>query len=255
MNEVRHIAELSALLFGLGAAAAFAGRRGVAAARMLLVLATACGAAYLGARYWRAWPMTPMFLGAAGLPPVLGALGLAALRRQDGAQRLFVLRGVLLLGFAVGALAAVFPKDFYLPFIKTISPFAHALLAFGLLGRAALFLCGIHAAAALAAPGAGEDAQRRAFSWLARGFAFWTLSLFGGELWCYAGWGTPVVWEDASIITAMATWFFYVGLIHLHLTRSWSAPARAAMAVAGVGLILVLNCGPDLGPFHPPFSW
>ncbi|MBN2751219.1 MAG: cytochrome c biogenesis protein CcsA, partial [Rhodospirillaceae bacterium] len=85
-------------------------------------------------------------------------------------------------------------------------------------------------------------------------FAFGTLSLFSGELWSYAGWGVPVVWEDASIITAMAVWFFYIGLIHLHLTKVWTVKSRAVMAVVGACLILVLNCGPDLGPFRPPFG-
>jgi len=254
MNEIRHVAEASVLLFGLGAVAAFAGRRGDAVARALLLAATVCGAAYLAGRYRQAWPMTPMFLGAAGVPPVLGLLGYLSVRRRDGARARFVLRGVLLLAFALGTVTVFFPKDFYLPFIKTISPFAHAMLLFGLLGRAALLMCGVHAAAALAGSEPGDGAARASFAWLARGFALWTLSLFGGELWCYAGWGTPVVWEDASIITAMATWFFYVGLMHLHLTRAWTPATRSAMAVAGMGLVLVLNCGPDLGPFQLPFG-
>jgi hypothetical protein len=61
-----------------------------------------------------------------------------------------------------------------------------------------------------------------------------------------------MVWEDASSLTAIGTWLFYVGVIHLHLGGVWSRRMRAAMSVLGAVLILVLNGGPDMGPFRNP---
>jgi ABC-type transport system involved in cytochrome c biogenesis permease subunit len=88
--------------------------------------------------------------------------------------------------------------------------------------------------------------------WTVWGFAFWTLSMFTGELWSYLGWGTPVVWDDPAITTTMATWFFYICLLHLHLTGSWTARSRGVYTAAGALVVLVLNCVPELGPFRFP---
>ena len=84
--------------------------------------------------------------------------------------------------------------------------------------------------------------------------SLWTLSLFSGEVWSYSGWGVPMVWEDASTLTAIATWLFYVGAIHLHLGGLGSRRTRAGMSVLGVALVLVLNGGPDMGPFRNPLA-
>lgn len=54
-----------------------------------------------------------------------------------------------------------------------------------------------------------------------------TLSLFSGEVWSYSGWGVPMVWEDPTTLTAIGTWLFYVGAIHLHLGGLWSRRMRA----------------------------
>jgi hypothetical protein len=51
----------------------------------------------------------------------------------------------------------------------------------------------------------------------------------------------------------MATWFFYIGLLHLHLTRTWGPRGRAVFAAMGGAGVLALNCVPDFGPFRPPF--
>ena len=78
--------------------------------------------------------------------------------------------------------------------------------------------------------------------------------MFTGEMWSYLGWGTPVVWEDPAITTTMATWFFYICLLHLHLTGSWTTRSRGIYAAAGALVIFVLNCVPELGPFRWPFQ-
>ncbi len=69
------------------------------------------------------------------------------------------------------------------------------MLWFGVLGKACLLICGAWAWTILRhdeTPG-----PRRKFSfYLVLGFAFWTLSLFSGEIWSYLGWGIPMVRED-----------------------------------------------------------
>jgi hypothetical protein len=50
---------------------------------------------------------------------------------------------------------------------------------------------------------------------------------------------------------AMATWFFYICLLHLHLTGSWSARGRGVYTALGA-LLILLGSLPDLGPFRWP---
>ncbi|MFP4307969.1 MAG: cytochrome c biogenesis protein CcsA [Desulfococcaceae bacterium] len=238
--------------------------------RLLLPLALLCNAASVGIRYWNAWPMPPMYLGPAALP--LG-LGLPALFFRERAESASPLRSVrfrlLALTFFLALLATLFPKDFYLPFLKSRTLLAHGFLLFGLAGK----VCFLTAAVSWdgekwrrgdaengsgASPLSPSSPRRVSPSprlplLLVWGFAFWTLSMFSGELWAYRGWGTPVVWDDPIIATTMATWFFYGGLLHLHLTRIGTAPRRAAATAFGGLLVVGLTVVPELGPFRPPF--
>ena len=212
---------------------------------------TVAGAAYIGMRYWLSWPMTPMFSGSALFPPLLAVFGAISLRQTDPDCARLVRRWLIACALLVVMLSIVFPKDFYLPIVKTTSPFAHGVLVFGSLGRASLFVAGGWGLAALR----GHDiVMQRMFRWIVWGFGWWTLSLFSGEVWSYSGWGVPMVWEDASTLTAIATWLFYVGAIHLHLGGLGSRRTRAGMSVLGVALVLVLNGGPDMGPFRNPLA-
>ncbi|MDR0576532.1 MAG: cytochrome c biogenesis protein [Candidatus Accumulibacter sp.] len=240
------------LLFAL-IAASLPGRANRAAAAPWL-LAAAAGVVYAGMRYRASWPMTPMFAGSVLHPPLLAVLGALSLRGSDpqndpgGAP--VARRWLIAFGLAATLAGVFFPKDFYLPMIKTTSPYAHGALLFGSLARACLFVAGAWGCAALR----GHDAMPRVFRWMVWGFGFWTLSLFSGEMWSYTGWGVPMVWEDASTLTAIGTWLFYVGVIHLYLGGLSSRRTRAAMSVLGAVLILALNGGPDMGPFVDPLA-
>ncbi len=211
-------------------------------------------------RYWTAWPMLPMYLGPQALPLCLAML--LVLNRRN-ARELWLRR--LIPGFALllCILALLFPKDFYLPFLKSNAAFAHAFFVFGMIGKGCFLVSAAWALTALFASAGAENtgnartgevsAQRPWLRWAVWGFAFWTLSMFAGELWTYFGWGTPVVWDDPAITTTMATWFFYICLLHLHLTGSWSARGRTAFAAGGAVVVLALNFIPELGPFRWPF--
>jgi hypothetical protein len=248
--------KIAAGLYVLSFAVGFASARRPGMVWLFLLPALLANAAAVGLRYRMAWPMLPMYLGPVALPFFLGFLLLFHSRQQgDGV----IVRQIILALTAIIALAAAcFPKDFYLPFLKSCTLLAHLFLVFGIVGKGC-FLVGTAWAMAGLNPGhrtSGTESQpalNRSLRWTVWGFSFWTLSMFAGEFWSYLGWGTPVVWEDPAITTAMATWFFYICLLHLHLTGSWTARGRGAYGAAGALVILGLNCVPELGPFRWPF--
>ncbi len=241
-------------LYILGfAAGVFLPRRRLVAPAFLLS-ALAANAAALAIRYMPAWPMMPMYLGPVALPLVLCLLALFVSGRNGdrGGARCIALAFTAL----SAVIAALFPKDFYLPFLKSQSLFAHLFFLFGTLGRACFLMGAAWAIDGLTGKRSLEEAQRsplsliRSFHWNVWGFSFWTLSMFTGELWSYLGWGTPVVWDEPAITTTMAAWFFYICLMHLHLTGAWSARSRGVYAAAGALVVLGLTLPPDLGPFR-----
>ncbi|BBO82595.1 hypothetical protein DSCO28_31610 [Desulfosarcina ovata subsp. sediminis] len=214
-------------------------------------------------RYRLAWPMLPMYFGSAVLPLVLGAM--AACSRPPSGEGIRVRQRVLALVAILMAAAIVFPKDFYIPFIKSRMLPAHLFFWFGEVGKACFLVAGAWATVELrwkkeaSENGRGGARQEGAavphlhyMRWTVWGFALWTFSMFSGEIWSYLGWGTPVVWDDPTITTTMATWFFYICLLHLHLTGSWSARSRNLYAAVGVVVVIGLNCLPNLGPFRWP---
>ena len=207
-------------------------------------------------RYWNAWPMLPMYLSPVALPFFLGLL--ASFITQDDSNTASVRRIVLAMTLILSAAAVFFPKDFYLPFIKSITLWSHLFFVFGVTGKGCFLVSAAWAVVGLkkinrSVKGNGPIALDHSLRWTVWGFCFWTLSMFSGELWSYLGWGTPVVWDDLAITTTMATWFFYICLLHLHLTGSWTVRARGAYAASGALVVLALNCLPDFGPFRWPF--
>ena len=84
-------------------------------------LASASGVAYVVMRYRANWPMTPMFAGYSLYPPLEG----------EPIERFLTCAGL-----TVVALAVCFPKDFYLPIIRTMAIEAHGALLFGAIARA-----------------------------------------------------------------------------------------------------------------------
>ncbi|MDD2465771.1 MAG: cytochrome c biogenesis protein CcsA [Desulfobulbus sp.] len=223
--------------------------------RVLLIPALGCNLVTVGLRYYQAWPMLPMHLGPMALPLCLGLLMVFLGRASRPGERR-VLRIILTTIVCLVTAAIFFPKDFYLPFLKSKTLIAHAFLWFALLAKGC---CAISAAWALCAwPFVGDSsaslrpavALQSSLRWAALGFGLWTVSMFCGELWCYLGWGTPVVWEDPALTLTMAGWFFYACVLHLHLTKTWNLQARAIFVGLGGLLMLSLSCLPDFGPFR-----
>ena len=279
--EPQMIFKVAAGLYALSLASTFIFDQRPQVSRLLLVPALMANAAVVAWRYWTAWPMLPMYLGPVALPLVLGALA-AFLGNASGPDRQRVRRAILILTVIVCLAAMLFPKDYYIPFIKSQTPAAHLFFWFGIAGRGCLLVAAAWAMAGLIVRngesergGSGEgqfppsvsvspdlplsdsphppvSPSSLSMRWTVWGFAFWTLSMFSGELWSYLGWGTPVVWDEPAITTTMATWFFYVCLMHLHLTGTWTARGRCAYAAAGALVVLGLSVVPELGPLRWP---
>lgn len=252
--------QIAAGLYGFAFLSSLLPARRHLLALLFLLAAILVNSLVIFLRYHQAWPMLPMHLAPVALPLCLALLYPLAARANDLAQHRIVVRRYLLgLNLLLIILALCFPKDFYLPFLKSKSLFAHAFLLFGVFGKGCFVVCGIWAAVALGQDRASADkretttAMSRSLSFAAWGFVLWTLSMFSGEIWCYIGWGAPVVWEDAAITTTMAAWLFYACYLHLHFSRSWSQVSRAVLASGGGFAVLILTCLPDFGPFRPLF--
>ena len=227
-----------------------------AAALGLMGLGLAAGLLAAAHRYLAACPMLPMHLA-----PTLSAalLSLFALvrtarfrKREPEPPELDALRIALVMLALCLAACLLFPKHFYLPFLRSDSPFAHLMLWAGACGRA----CFVFGAAWSLVFFRADEARRgpclkRSLAWMIWGFALWTLAMFSGELWSYLGWGTAVVWEDPALLLTMAAWFLAATVLHLHFSRNIGMRLRAACA-AGCGMgILILGLLADFGPFRP----
>ena len=273
MFETLHLmVKITACLFIVSSMTAwFQGRR-TKWVLLLMISGLLVNGAALFMRYYTAWPMMPMYLSGVALPFCLGLIAMGISGDLTG-RRWLILRLLITLSALLALAAAFFPKDFYLPFLKSATVWSHLFLWFGVIGKAFFLVSAIWAISALWSDqfnlrcGYPTDMKKRktnnkdrmnrdlhiSFHWTVWGFAFWTLSMFAGELWSYLGWGTPVVWDEPAITTTMATWFFYICLLHLHLTGSWSARARGLYTASGALVVLVLNCVPDFGPFRSFF--
>lgn len=262
MINAQLLFKIAACFYGLSLAATFRWNDGRRALSFLLIPALIANAAAAVLRYRQAWPMLPMYLGPVALPLCLGWLLFLIRPHIRGAA---LTRRIVLVQVLVISLAAVlFPKDYYLPFVKSQTAWAHLFFLFSIAGKGCFLVGAAWAIASLRdnhqkkSSGPTTDHRmantdhRRTLHWTVSGFAFWTLAMFTGEMWSYLGWGTPVVWEDPAITTTMATWFFYICLLHLHLTGTWTARRRGIYAAAGALVIFVLNCMPELGPFRWP---
>jgi hypothetical protein len=203
--------------------------------------------AAIGLRYYRSWPMLPMYLGIPALVCCLAVLWLLNRKRylseQDCPEEFFLRLLIVLLGL----LPLFFPKDFYLPFIRSVTIWSHLFFISGTVAKGFLLLGALRGAVFLRKKHSPlESAMSAVFS----GFILLTLSIFCGEVWAYLGWGTPIVWHDAAITTTMALWFYWTCVLHLHYSTTWKKRSRAWM-MAGGGILLIALCSPsEMGPFR-----
>ncbi len=220
----------------------------------LTVLGTGSLGMVIYSRYQEAWPMLPMFLGVLFLAFCLACLRIIFHKytpRLHPRCYQVTLDGIVLL---LVTLAVLFPKDFYLPFIRSNTWFAHLFFITGTIGKALLIIAAVRAFC-------GQFSKNRAIPtresftlvlpWMSWGYGFLTISMFSGEVWSFLGWGMPVVWHDPAIAVAMTLWFYWTGVLHLHYMGNCGPQCRAILTTIGGLLIVFLGCYPELGPWEP----
>ncbi len=199
-------------------------------------------------RYYHAFPMLPMYVALHGTTCILGGIWLWK-RPECHAERLLLPLVILLLC----TVQLLFPKDFYLPFRRSATLWAHAFLLASIAARAMFMVSGMEALGGILAGGSLQE-SRGAFNHAVYGFFWLTISIFCGEIWSLTGWGTPVIWHDPAITSLMAMWFYWVAVLHMHYTGTWAARLQPVSMAAGGLLVLVLSCISDTGPFRGLFQ-
>lgn len=231
-------------------------RRAITTTLMTMGMVFNC--AVLVLRYWHSFPMMPMYFGLPALPFALSTIWLFTntprQAEENKTEGLLIQSLILFLGIT----ALIFPKDFYIPFRRSATLWAHLFLMTGIIAKSCLVIAAVKSQVFLlgrrnATRTSGHHHSSTTLSWALWGFVWLTISMFSGEVWSYLGWGTPVIWHDPAITTIMGIWFYCIGFLHLHHTGSWGATGRAGYMVIGGILVLIFTCKPDMGPFRLPF--
>jgi hypothetical protein len=221
------------------------------AALGVLVIGLFINIASISLKLYLSWPMQSPFQEPFWLPAAIAVLALGAQRRGRPvlACHLMVLTAVL------AVIAALFPNDNYLPFPRSNTIVAHIFLPMSVIGKACFYAGGAAALMFLAQHNETmeHDRARPLFGrFIVWGFVIFTMSLFLAEIWSYLGWASPVIWNNASMTSTMAIWFYYGCFLHLYLLRAWSARRRAWFALAGVPLLVMFTLLPETAGFKWP---
>ncbi len=219
----------------------------------------------IAGRYYFSFPLMPMYQTPFFLPFFIGLFSIKIIWNKDK-MRVSILSAI----FCLSIIAVFFPNDFYLPFLKSKTIFSHIFFLSGVMARACFIIAGVYSIHNLPFikqyrksrknPEIREipvnksiDTNKKIMSWIITGFALWTISMFSGEIWSFLGWGNPVAWDDAAILTTMATWLYYVCFLHLHFVKAFkNYQIKTYAAAFGTILILILNFYPELGIFQIP---
>jgi len=155
--------------------------------------------------------------------------------------RSYLLPLLAVLGAAMGV-ALLFPQGLHWPppLMRTAWYPAHVPLSF--------LAYGTWTAAAAAGLAWFTD---RDDGWLALidrlglwGLALWSLSMICGGVWGVVAWGAWFLW-DPKVVWSVILWFHASTFVHLRLTPSLAGRpwVRPALAIAGLGLVLVAYVG------------
>lgn len=242
----------AAVVYALAVGLAFGRRPGPAGLAAWLGLALNLGS--MGMKLYASWPMQAPYMQPFWLPATTAAMGLWLLARDDRPAA----RALLGLAAGLALFTAFSPKDYYLPFPRSNTIFAHLFLAVDSAAKAFLLAGGAAAGLFLLASG-DEDMQRGRRSLFASlivwGFVLYSLGLFIAQTWSYLGWASPVVFNEYTMTSSMAAWFYYGCFLHLYLLKSWKARRRAWFALAGAPLLIYFNYLPETGQFKVPVFW
>ncbi len=240
---------LAACLYTAGFGFSLAHRR--AAAGVLLVLGLTANTGSLVLRLYTSWPMQAPYQEPFWLPASLAVLACWFISNRD--------RGLAKSLVGMAAAAAVFslffPKDYYLPFPRSATVFAHVFLLVSAASKGFLLAGGAAAGLWLHTDQGSPlyKARRSLFgNLIIWGFVLYSLGLFIAQAWSYLGWASPVIFDEYTITSSMATWFYYGCFLHLFLLKRWKAKRRAWFGLAGAPLMIYFNYLPETGMFKWP---
>lgn len=231
------------------------------AATVCVVFGLGANLSIVMSQYVKALPMMPMHIGIAGISSFLTIIWVCSYGSIKNAKKTgnhlerLILLGIILSIFTVTIL---FPKDFYIPFLRSNTIWSHVFLLSGIFAKGCLIHGGVKAFISLQSNRTRNDKKSyyaSATNWIVYGYGLLSVSLFSGELWSYLGWGTPVVWHDAALTTVLALWLYWSCFLHLLFISSWSKRQRSGTVVTGAALVLIFSCHPDMGPFRLPFHF
>ena len=241
--------QAGALLYLLAAVARLL--KGKVTSLVVLCLGLLANLGSIGLKLYLSWPMQSPYQEPFWLPAALALLTLGFARKGHD----FAAKSMVFVTAILALAGALFPNDCYLPFPRSNSILAHLFLPMSVLGKALFYAAGAQALMFLLGYGqkTGEQKTKPIFNRLmVWGFVIFTLSLFLAEAWSYLGWASPVIWNNATMTSTMAVWFYYGCYLHLYLLRAWPMRRRAWFAVAGLPLLIVFTLLPEIGGFKWP---
>jgi ABC-type transport system involved in cytochrome c biogenesis permease subunit len=151
--------------------------------------------------------------------------------------------GTFAVGAAFYALTGLFDREVFFPppLMLTVWYPLHVPLTFV---AYALWMSAAAAGLALLTARTENGAMLRQIDrGLFGGFCAFSLSMIFGGAWGYVAWGAYFLW-DPKVVWSVVLWLFYSGLLHLRYWPPASSPRlRAALALAGVPLVLVAYVG------------
>lgn len=190
------------------------------------------------------WPYCNMFSEPFFLPLALAGTALILVILEREREGLALVPPIVL--FA--GLAIFFSEGYYPPFtLMSKSIYAHIFHLFVFIAHG-LLIAGAYLALLAVCRKRKDEMPFRLIIW---GFAFLCTAGLFGMVWSYMGRSDVVSWNH-YYFHSIAIWFYYVGFLHLHLTRGWEQKRKAWVLLGGVLLILSFDYLPQIGGIHGP---
>ena len=205
---------------------------------LLFFLGALCMGLNIFETYIDHWPYTPMYMNSRLIVLFLGTLCpvLSLCGKWDSkAHGLFI--GLTMLLFTSATL--FFPKDYYMPNIRSASIWSHLYSLADPLGRA-IFIA--------SATDTVSGNTKSPLMELA--FTFFAIAIFSGMLFSINGLGTPISFHQPEVIGFMFIWFLCLLISHAQWTR-FSPSLFKALHVSTALLTILVTIKFDLGVWRP----
>ncbi len=185
-------------------------------ATFLVVAGAAMAGVHLLKRFHFAWPFLPMYVVTEQVAFLLGILWAA----WFGLRRISCPRQLTFIALAMSSLTlsgAFFPKDYYLPDIRTATPWAH-LFSWADATARALFIGASSEGAALLLL-SKQRPSNRYHPLAAAGLCLSSFAIVSGIFWSINTQGVPVSFSQPETLEFMLIWFLWLLVCHCAHTK------------------------------------